>query len=175
LPPGLVAAAIYNPTSLSIVVGMALRAAGPPPGESPGLPRLTEEQIQGLLDAAILHWAARGLAGDQLERLQDVDVQVRDLGGDLLGLAGGDTITLDDDAAGHGWFADPTPLEDEEFRAADHVFAALADSPAAGRMDLLTALMHELGHLTGLDDLDAASAPDQLMTESLAAGIRRLP
>jgi hypothetical protein len=42
-------------------------------------------------------------------------------------------------------------------------------------MDLLTVLMHELGHIAGLDDLDAASAPDWLMTESLAAGNRRLP
>ncbi len=57
----------------------------------------------------------------------------------------------------------------------DGVFAALGDGPAAGRMDLLTVLLHELGHIAGLDDLDAASIPDGLMTELLSAGVRRLP
>ena len=122
-----------------------------------------------------MHWAAAGFTKQQLDPLRGVEGRVVDLGGDLLGLAGGDVITLDDDAAGRGWFADPTPLEDEEFRACGDVFAALADGAAAGRMDLLTVLTHELGHLAGLDDLEAASAPDQLMTESLASGIRRLP
>jgi hypothetical protein len=172
---GLVATAVYDATSLSILVGMALRAAGPPPGQSPRLPQVTEEEIQGMLAAAIQRWVASGLAGEQLNLMRGAEVRVRDLGGDLLGLAGGGTITLDDNAAGHGWFADPTPLEDEEFRAADHVFAALADGPAAGRMDMLTVLMHELGHLAGLDDIDPAGASDRLMTESLPADIRRLP
>src|SRR5206468_2866968 len=119
-------------------------AGGPAPGQSAGLSPLTGERVRVLLDAAIMHWAAAGFTKQQLDPLRGVEGRVVDLGGDLLGLAGGDVITLDDDAAGRGWFADPTPLEDEEFRACGDVFAALADGAAAGRMDLLTALMHEL-------------------------------
>ena len=42
-------------------------------------------------------------------------------------------------------------------------------------MDLLTAVMHELGHVLGHDDLDAASHPTDLMSESLSVGIRHAP
>ena len=42
-------------------------------------------------------------------------------------------------------------------------------------MDLLTVVMHELGHVLGLpDDSDLTSAAD-LMDETLATGTRRLP
>ena len=34
----------------------------------------------------------------------------------LLGRTQGNVITLDDDAAGWGWFADPTPALNEEYR-----------------------------------------------------------
>jgi hypothetical protein len=48
-------------------------------------------------------------------------------------------------------------------------------SPATGEMDLLTVVMHELGHVLGLpDDSDLTSAGD-LMDETLATGTRRLP
>ncbi len=101
---------------------------------------------------------------------------IADLGSDLLGQFDGRSIPLDDDAAGYGWFNDRTPRTDEEFAptSVDHVLAALGDSPAAGRIDLLTVLLHELGHTDGLDDIDAASSPDGLMSQTLPAGMRRL-
>ena len=63
-------------------------------------------------------------------------------------------ITLDADAAGHGWYLDATPLDDAEF---GNGFAAtrLQTDPTgapAGHYDLLTAVMHEMGHALGLDD-----------------------
>ena len=70
----------------------------------------------------------------------------------------------------------PTPLANEEFRSTtDHVFAAYAGTPAVGHMDLLTVLLHELGHVAGLPDVSANDAGLVLMAESLAPGIRRLP
>ena len=60
---------------------------------------------------------------------------------------------------------DPTPYQDEEFAGA----TGLAGSPAAGREDLLTTVLHELGHLVGLAD-DNGTA---LMAESLPTGTRR--
>src|SRR4051812_7427265 len=86
-------------------------------------------------------------------------------------------IQLDATASGAGWYVDPTPAEDSEFAVSiggtEH--SAGPDSPAAGRIDLLTVVMHEMGHVLGLDDLDVQATPHDLMTVSLAPGIRRLP
>src|SRR5207248_5267788 len=66
------------------------------------------------------------------------------------------TITIDSDAAGHGWFTDPTP----------------GGNPAAGRVDLLTVVAHELGHVLGIVELDGNT---DLMAETLPVGVRRVP
>ena len=83
-------------------------------------------------------------AGVDTGGLSGVDVRIADLGGATLGLASGNTIWLDDDAAGWGWFVDPTPADDCEFTTP-------GDQGEQGRMDLLTVLMHEIGHLLGQD------------------------
>ena len=49
---------------------------------------------------------------------------------------------------------------------------ALETSPAFGRMDLLTVVMHELGHVLGFNDLDPNA--QNLMSGTLDAGERRL-
>src|SRR5262249_55737826 len=65
------------------------------------------------------------------------------------------TVLIDVNAGGFGWFIDPTPADDAEFgttgRPTD--LRAAAGGPAYGRMDLLTVVMHELGHVLGLDDM----------------------
>ena len=63
-------------------------------------------------------------------------------------------MLIDSDAAGHGWFIDSTP--------------DTSDDLAADRIDLLTAVAHELGHVLGLDDGD----DDSLMDDQLSAGVR---
>ena len=68
---------------------------------------------------------------------------------------------LDDNAAGWGWFVDSTPRDDSEFTTA-------GNQGERGRMDLLTVLEHEIGHLLGRDH-EAAG----VMREALDAGIRR--
>src|SRR3546814_15655762 len=84
-------------------------------------------------------------------------------------------ITIDDDAAGAGWFVDPSPGDAAEFTGgdADHLLDAAAGSAAAGRIDLLTALMHEIGHLFDLPPVPAISGK-QLMSARLGASARRL-
>ena len=65
-------------------------------------------------------------------------------------------ITIDTDAAGHGWFVDPTPNDNSEFTHAQNAAGTdlLTDpsNAAAGHLDLLTTVTHELGHVLGLDD-----------------------
>jgi len=64
-------------------------------------------------------------------------VTIADLPGSQLGLATADSITLDVNAAGYGWYAAAAPQTDDD---------------GAVRMDLLTAVLHELGHVAGLAD-----------------------
>jgi hypothetical protein len=90
-----------------------------------------------------------------------VQYQIGTLGGSALGLTvlGAPLVTLDATAAGYGWFVDANPV----------------DSPALGRMDLLTVVGHELGHVLGLADVDPQVAPNDLLTTTLDPGVRRLP
>ena len=104
------------------------------------------------------------MTGSQV--LAGVSVQIADLPGNLLGEEIGKTILIDRDAAGYGWFIDPTPQDDAEFThlAAD-VLVAKPQTAAAGHADLLTAVMHEMGHVLGYEH--DAGRPDE---PHLAAG-----
>ncbi len=106
--------------------------------------------------------------------LPGIDIRGADLSGALLGGASTNTSWLDDNAAGWGWFVDPRPSHDSEFTTPGDPLTL--PSPQSGRgdawdkMDLLTALAHEIGHLLGQDHAD-----DGVMAETLMAGTRRMP
>ena len=131
---------------------------------------VTAGQLSALVDGA----ASRLSASDQdvEEIVKSVRIEIVDLPDARLGQALGDQIWVDTDAAGHGWFVDATPWESSEFErsVAGTELLAEADSPAAGRVDLLTVVMHELGHVLGYEHVDHAS----LMSPILPLGTRRL-
>ena len=121
---------------------------------------LRAAQAQPLLAAALERWQA---AGVDTSGLGAIDVRVANLGGTTLGLASGETIWLDDNAAGWGWYVDRTPRSDSEFTRP-------GDQGERNRMDLLTVLIHKVGHL-----LDREHAAGGVMAETLAAGSRATP
>ena len=73
------------------------------------------------------------------------------------------TIKLDADGGGYGWFVDPTPGLDEEFPLSA-TSTYLAGGPA-DRFDLLSTVLHELGHALGLGIGFGANAADRFETE----------
>jgi hypothetical protein len=136
---------------------------------------LTQPELNAIAEVAITLWTeALGSADARLALLQDVQVGIDDLAGAQLGRAEGATLLLDINGAGHGWFVDLSPEDSSEFRArlAEGVVAATPGSAAYGRMDLLTVVTHELGHVMGFDHMTAGGLP--VMVEELQAGMRYL-
>ena len=155
-------------TDMNTPVGSPERLLGEAVAAGDAAP-LSQQEIRPLFDEAVTRWSAALGDAEAVQRLRAVRVEVLDLPGTTLGLASGAVIYLDANGAGHGWFLDPTPWEDSEFAP------GLADSPAAGRVDLLTVIAHEMGHILGLDD-DSATDPftGNVMADVLPLGVRRI-
>jgi hypothetical protein len=147
--------AINNATLFAVGRGHALTAASFP-AQATTEP-LFADAVQALLAEAISRWQA---AGVNTSGLGGIDVRISDLGGLTLGQAGDGVIWLDDNAAGWGWFVDPTPNDNSEFTTP-------GDQGEQGRMDLLTVLEHEVGHLLGREH-----AENGVMQETLSSGTR---
>ena len=119
-----------------------------------------ESALPPVLAEAVRRWQS---AGATLGELDGMRVAVADLPGRYLGQTHGTTIYLDSDAAGHGWYIDSTPADDSEF-------ANAGDQGEKGRLDLLTVVMHEIGHVLGF-----TNGGTGVMSETLVAGTRLAP
>ena len=114
---------------------------------------LTAEELEGVLAEVIRTWSKRVSTTSLNDRLARITAEISDLPEGVLGEARGYTILIDNNAAGRGWFVDPTPTENSEFEVVPggERFNAVSGSDAFGRVDLLTAVTHEIGHVLGLD------------------------
>jgi len=111
---------------------------------------------------ALRRWAGVEDAS-HVAALGQVQIVLADLPGAELGEYADNRITIDLDAGGQGWFVDPTPADDREFSGRGAVLDARGNSPAAGRMDLLSVLSHEMGHAMGLGHVDGGVMDAQLL------------
>jgi hypothetical protein len=140
-----------------------LRVAG---GESPpaaGVSPLDVASLGALHSAALTRLQAVGVSPQLLADMSAARLQVGSLAPESLVTArpGEGSARFDEDAAGYGWFVDPTPLQDEEFLGG----VALPGSLADGRLDLLSAVFRGLGYL-------ANEGGNGLMSGLLGAGRR---
>ncbi|MBL8830098.1 MAG: hypothetical protein JNM18_24180, partial [Planctomycetaceae bacterium] len=166
-----VAGATSAPVVRALTVQSPLLVAASPLTSAAANESLTSSQLAPLVHESLARWESAGATAAQLNVLRAATIEIRDLSDPrTLALAGGNTIVVDTNAAGRGWFVDSTPTTDEEFTVPLSTSAARATSgPAVERVDLLTTVMHEFGHLLGLDD----HATDDLLGKSLPLGTRR--
>jgi hypothetical protein len=119
---------------------------------------LRADQVQPLLDVALGRWQA---AGVDTSALRGIDVRIAGPGGLTPGAAADGAIGLGDNAAGWGWFVDRKSRSDSDF-------TRRGNQGERNRMDLVTVLTHEVGHLLGYED-----EPGGVMQETSDAGTRR--
>jgi VCBS repeat-containing protein len=112
---------------------------------------LDQAALDTAVGAAIQLFAEAGASAEQLAAIQGVSFAVADLAGLDLGLHTGEGVLMDGDAAGYGW---------------------ALDAGGSG-MDLLSVVMHELGHAIGFGDHYSAAGQGDLMHGYLAVGEHR--
>ncbi len=121
----------------------------------------TDAELASIVVEAKALWTeALGAEDSRLALLDSIQVEVGNLPEDKLGATIGYTILIDSNAAGYGWFIDPTPADDSEF----------ANGSGPSGVDLLTVVMHEMGHVLGFNDLYPEA--NLLMSETLDTGER---
>ncbi|WP_372895479.1 putative Ig domain-containing protein, partial [Stieleria sp.] len=163
---------------------LVLESSVVPPANSITTPSGSDAGIDSNLDplatVSAQHWVTVGAGESDLVQLSRVDLEFVDLSDGVLATyqsAANDpgTLLLSSDAAGHGWFIDPTPETAEEFfwDSTANQYVAIPGGPADGKVDLVTTILHEQGHAIGLHH--SGENPHSLMNHSLPVGVRRLP
>jgi VCBS repeat-containing protein len=160
---------ILQDAPLSQIVRLETPHAGP--GESSL--RLSQSDIDALISVAKQVWLDAGALANAFDGLS---LSVSDLPTGIAAWTQERAITLDASGAGWGWYLDASPLDGNEFAVADaanawHVNEADSDNPAASHLDLLTVLIHELGHVVKLSH---TAGQTDAMSQYLAPGQRRL-
>lgn len=130
--------------------------------------KLTEEQLQSIFQQAIQIWSNFSTSSEVTDKLNSIVINISELGDGILGATDSYSIYIDTNAAGLGWFIDATADDNTEFELIDGLLIATTDSEAFGRIDLLTVVLHEIGHVLGYDH----NADLNVMAEKLGLGER---
>src|SRR5262245_50886844 len=140
------------------------------------LDALNEHELAPVVEEALRLWTDSDLVPDQA-LLDKTTFEIADLPDRVLGQARGTTVTLDSTAAGWGWFVDTSLGDSVEFAVglSDTIRMAPESSPAHDRVDLLTVLLHEIGHVIGYGHDYAEGSPTlAVMSDRLSPGERVL-
>ncbi|MDF1811148.1 MAG: Ig-like domain-containing protein [Verrucomicrobiales bacterium] len=139
------------------------------------LQNLTTDELAILAEAAEQYWTASGIDDVQLAALKSIEYKIVDLQSNILGVAEGFEIEIDIDGAGEGWFIDSTPFDNEEFGIQQSLTTLRAtEGDAVYGIDLLSVLIHEQGHVLGLEDIYDSLGKTNVMYGLFEEGERRL-
>ena len=122
----------WNSVTFTVTAPPHPQAAASAPSQPDASNPLTADALAPTFAAAKELWTQALGAGDpRLAILDQVKILISSLPDRLLGATTGTTIVLDSTAAGWGWFVDPTPLANSEFRIAlsNGVYAATPGEP----------------------------------------------
>ncbi len=149
-----------------------LKAAVPAQREDEA-PGLTEKQLMPLVTEAVAQMETANDDDDLVARLGSVTFEIVDLPGTVLGQAVDGKILIDSNAAGHGWWVSQELRAESGDPDSGQAYASPtiphSDSRFSHSMDLLTVVMHELGHIVGRGH----TSDGGLMDETLPLGTRR--
>ena len=168
-------ASVASITPITRTAPATLAAAPPPPAAT--FAPLGQAVLDLAVAAAIERWQASGLNAGQVAVLRQLRFEAADLPDFRLGEAAGNLIRVSRNAGGNEWFVDSGATSDVMFGTVKSATLRYTDpaAAAAGHMDLLTAILHEMGHALGLDDTYAMGERGSLMYGELTLGERRLP
>lgn len=124
---------------------------------------ITLDQVNSLVQTAKTLWGNSTVSAERLAQLDNLQFVIDDLPDGVLGAHDGNTIYIDHNAANYGWFVDATPLDASEFV-----------NPIA-QIDLLTVIMHEMGHVLDFQDVEYNPNAVTIMSDALDVGQRYLP
>jgi uncharacterized delta-60 repeat protein len=135
---------------------------------NPATATVSATDLSNLVTAALQRLSAAGADPTVVAQLATVKVVFAQLAPGQLAYvdAAHNQIVLDSTAAGYGWFVDQTPAQDEEF--VNGTTAGVSSAPF-GHMDLLSAVVIEMGQTAGLDLVSPS-----LRNQTLAAGQRKV-
>jgi hypothetical protein len=121
---------------------------------------VTAGQLAAVVEEAVGIWAGTGLSVAQVALLRALPVAIANLDAQgYLGVTTPERILIDDDGVGVGW------------NTGSRFESQISSSGSQSSYDLLTVVLHEMGHVLG----QGHGADDDLMDEILQPGERHLP
>ena len=117
---------------------------------------LSGEQLQLVVNEALTIWQAVGLNGRQMKKLRETLYSVDVLAPGKIGAYSIENdVSISRDAGGKGWY--------------------VGVGVPGSHIDLLTSVLHEMGHVLGLKDLKGNKFRNYLMYGKIDLGKRKLP
>jgi hypothetical protein len=136
---------------------------------------LTETALAPVFADVVARWTAALDDPALAAEIASLQIRVADLDGLRVSQVGGNTVWIDVNAAGYGWFVDASPRDEVEFawEVTDDLDAAGPESAAFAKMDLVSVLAQSIGEVLGYGG--GATDDSLAAAERFFAGTRVTP
>ena len=137
---------------------------------------ITEKQLQSVVDGALVIWQKLGLNDTQIKQLRQIQFSIGKTAPGELGNKSDHGIVISINADGKGWFignGESNSLFPNRITA--NKFISSPSLSPAGHVDLLSCILHEMGHVLGLKDIKEKIFSKDFMYAYLTVGERMVP